>query len=777
MDARTLLCVEPDEGAVEQIRSALEPYGFEIQSIPNGEAAVDWARHNEPTLIIVSVEPRKVGYAVCNKLKRSNELQRIPLILTSAEETPQTFDQHKKLKSRADEYLLKPFSTDELLGKVGTLIHLQDPDSTNRVNGNALRVGQSLLGADISQELSVGDSDIMDEGAARQARNQAAHPFAAGNVFDAAFDQEADAAFDAIQSPGETAPIRTGTPTPPSAGAHLSGPSEWDEEKTSTTFMTDADFSTSAGASNQGAVPGPAHLTFYPVDEVPQPEEVSVTSSLADPSLLDGKITDLNARIQTLETERTSLHEQIEELKHRLQSAPLSKEKEFLSLREAINRKEKDLLDLRDALDAKDRQMLDQKDRVREHERARRDLEERIIDFEKSLMAAQERSAALAHDKEKASEREKGLKARLDDAITEIAKTHDEADSLKRKLGQTEERVRAEFDKIRVELETRLRETEEHHRTEVARLSEERVALEEDLKSEFEAELSRARSGHAAEFEGAQKRFSEEQKALEERLDSELSRLRKEHDKALSAARDELGQQLAAERQAHQQALEVKEQNHKAELQSLRRRLEDDITAAEERRQRELVEAENKRLAELEAAESRRRAELQAREEEHHGKLAELDRLHFNEKTELGERHRQDLDQAHARSARAEGELAARLEELGETQRRLAALEADRDGLRGDLRDREVKLAQLRDRSAELESKSAEYEDQILRAYQKLRSDEKVVDRAKRALAVALQLLDERTGPVPVAAPNPGSGPAGGGGGGGGAGGGSEAAG
>ena len=131
--------MEPDEGAVEQIRSALEPYGFEVQSIPNGEAAVEWARHNEPTLIIVSVEPRKVGYAVCNKLKRANELQRIPLILTSAEETPQTFDQHKKLKSRADEYLLKPFTTDELLGKVGTLVHLQDPEATGRANGNRLR--------------------------------------------------------------------------------------------------------------------------------------------------------------------------------------------------------------------------------------------------------------------------------------------------------------------------------------------------------------------------------------------------------------------------------------------------------------------------------------------------------------------------------------------------------------------------------------------------------------------------------------------------------------
>src|SRR5687767_15584080 len=127
MASRTLLCVEPDEGAVEVIREALEPYGFDVTSIPNGEAAIEWARQNEPELIIVSVEPRKVGYAVCNKLKRSNELGGIPLVLTSAEETPQTFDQHKKLKSRADEYLLKPFTGEELVSKVGNLLHLRDP--------------------------------------------------------------------------------------------------------------------------------------------------------------------------------------------------------------------------------------------------------------------------------------------------------------------------------------------------------------------------------------------------------------------------------------------------------------------------------------------------------------------------------------------------------------------------------------------------------------------------------------------------------------------------
>src|SRR5687767_1327668 len=155
--SRTLLCVEPDEGAVDVIRGALEPYGFEVTSIPNGEAAIEWARQNEPELIVVSVEPRKVGYAVCNKLKRSAELSGIPLILTSGEETPQTFEQHKKLKSRADEYLLKPFGVDEIVTKVGSLLHLSTAGSS--ANG----APTESMGASISEELSVGDSDIVEQ--------------------------------------------------------------------------------------------------------------------------------------------------------------------------------------------------------------------------------------------------------------------------------------------------------------------------------------------------------------------------------------------------------------------------------------------------------------------------------------------------------------------------------------------------------------------------------------------------------------------------------------
>ncbi|HEY0707105.1 MAG TPA: response regulator, partial [Polyangia bacterium] len=416
MASRTLLCVEPEESAVAEIRGVLEPYGFEVTNIPNGEAAIEWARQNAPDLVIVSVEPRKVGYAVCNKLKRSPELQTIPLILTSAEETPQTFEQHKKLRSRADEYMLKPFRTEELIAKVGSLIRLGNRSPAAGDADLPGLVDDDEVGPIAVDELSVGDSDIVEEQAALAAQ-MAKTPLPAGETpnpfrpkeeeaapghnptLDPMFDQETDAAFAALQGPF-------------TASNDVEAPghdSPWNgEEKTRASGFPspfgDAAYRADAQApSPVSDPPSAAHLSLFESSnddghDVPSPDEVSVTSALPlppPPAVADSRLADLSARIATLENERRALHEQIDDLKLRLQSQPLSKEKEFLSLRETINRKEKDLLDVRDALDAKDRQILDQKDRVREHERARRDLEERMLDFEKNLMAAQERSAAL----------------------------------------------------------------------------------------------------------------------------------------------------------------------------------------------------------------------------------------------------------------------------------------------------------------------------------------------------------------------------------------------
>jgi DNA-binding response OmpR family regulator len=821
------LCIEPDNATADQLRRLLEPRGFEVKNIPNGDEAMEWGRVQRPAVIILSVEPKKIGYAICNKLRRSPSLREVPLVLISGEETLATFEQHRKLKSHADEYLLKPLDGEDLLAKVGGLVNVS-LTSADRLDDDEVHE----LDADSDIVLAEDDDiDIVSSASTEEEQTMAVDPNSSyGAVVESAnprdtseenlapsdeppttpfdgekFDPETQAAFAALEAGSpeggspqasdlvdlrnlwsdDDLPPNLGWEQPPagagpkpggaaaSDAATLFGDLDPDAYRTGETLGPEP--VAHAGLVGLGLPGGGGDAVPPTLDEVAfddvatdgggrfvseGPAGGAGAGSVDDARVREAEArnSELEARIHSLENERLTLRKEIEEARERFtQSATFSKEREFLGLREIINKKEKDILDLRDALDAKERQILDHKDKIRELERARRDLEESTIGFEQNLVAANERAAELVQDREKSSEREKGLKARLDDAHVELRKAHDEIDAIKKRAAQDELRGRSDLDRLRGEMETRLAELEEAHRAEVARFSDESGQALASAEAARQAELARIEVAHRVEVESLQRRLAEEQAQAGERLSTEVSKLRKEHEKAIAAAREEQAIQLASERQSYEALTEQKERDHRNEILGMRRRHEEEASAAEERRQRDIAEQEGRRIAELESAETRRRTELTSRDEEHHLRVTEIERRHLTEMTDLTEKHRADFDQALGRAARAEGELAARVQEIEQAYRRLAGLEADIDEARAELSNREVRLAQGRDRVAELEAKVADYEDQIVRAFQRIRADERTTEKTRRALAVALALLDERQSAPAPSSPRPAS--------------------
>jgi CheY-like chemotaxis protein len=814
MAERNLLCIEPDSDTVAEIRNALSPYGFGVESIPNGEEAIEWGRSHPTSLIILSVEPRKVGYAICNKLKRSPSLREIPLILISSEETQATFEQHRKLKAHADEYLLKPLNIEELLAKVNRLVPLgekMDEAEIHEADSGDIILGEEELGAngsaghkahhaphteegedvptavaesahDLEPALAEAVSDTAQQAVLEAPENPELSPFQGET-----FDSETQAAFAALEAGAHEGPKPT-----PDGGDMVDLRSLWSDEDLPPslgweappkTIATPADHEVfrPSTLADDGIEPAdeeenPVTAPQLPViaaatysddvlDVPPSPEEVEhIDESLHEASApapvmvvddralreAEARNVELEARIGSLENERKTLRKELEEARERFnQTATFSKEREFLALREIINKKEKDILDLREDLDAKERQILDHKDKIRELDRSRRDLEEKTLGFERSVVASTEKISELLGERDKSVEREKGLKARLDDAHGEIHKARDEVEAIRKRMAQEDARAKGELERVRADFELRMREADEAHRVEVARLKEEQSVGGAAVETAHQTELQRIDAAHKAEVEGLQKRLADEQAAANERFTSEVARLRREHEKAIAASKEEQGLQLTSERQAYEALTEAKERDHRNEILGMRRRHEEELTAAEERRQRDIVEQEQRRIAELDAAEGRRRAEMQTRDENHHQRVTEIERRHLTEKTELSEKHRSDYDQALGRAARAEGELAARVQEVDQSHRRISSLEADLDAARAEVGDRDVRIAQTRDRIAELESKVTDYEDQIVRAYQRLRADEKTTEKARRALAVALALIDERAS-VPV---------------------------
>lgn len=123
-----VLIIDSDDAVAETLQSVLVAKGVEAETTGDGGQGLTLARSVPPDAIVLCVELSRVsGYSICNKLKKDPTLQKIPLILTSSQATEETFEQHKKLKTRAEAYLKKPYQNPEILELIGQYVDLSAP--------------------------------------------------------------------------------------------------------------------------------------------------------------------------------------------------------------------------------------------------------------------------------------------------------------------------------------------------------------------------------------------------------------------------------------------------------------------------------------------------------------------------------------------------------------------------------------------------------------------------------------------------------------------------
>ncbi len=110
-----VLLIDAEKEFAQPLVQSMQGWGYGVTWTPDGKEGLDRAASDRPNAIILCVELGKMsGYSICNKLKKDEGLKDIPLIITSREATNETFEQHKKLKTRAEAYLIKPFKPNEL---------------------------------------------------------------------------------------------------------------------------------------------------------------------------------------------------------------------------------------------------------------------------------------------------------------------------------------------------------------------------------------------------------------------------------------------------------------------------------------------------------------------------------------------------------------------------------------------------------------------------------------------------------------------------------------
>jgi DNA-binding response OmpR family regulator len=121
MPGQKVLVVDDSWTELTMIVTPLRNSGFDVVTAVDGDEAVEKVFRERPRCIILDVVlPKQSGFQVCRRLKSLDACRHIPIILLTGKNT--TMDKAWGLRQGADLYMTKPFSEEELIASVRSLV-------------------------------------------------------------------------------------------------------------------------------------------------------------------------------------------------------------------------------------------------------------------------------------------------------------------------------------------------------------------------------------------------------------------------------------------------------------------------------------------------------------------------------------------------------------------------------------------------------------------------------------------------------------------------------
>lgn len=703
MSALKVLIFEYDRPFADALERAFARRGCSVRVVDDGQTGLDVALDDRPGLIILAIElPRMNGFAVCNRIKKHSDLKDIPLVIVSSDSPPETFEQHSKLRTRAEDYAHKPIEPEALIARAAAFVDIPPArDSEIMVDEEAIEEAHEDAPIDLDDDM--------------------------GGLSDAAFD---NIVMESVRPGAEVGAAALLEPLPePSAGRSPSPQGTSDDFEDYTMVSSSAELPLDVGEVARavqasppvsrppsGAPPStkisgpplarvgvtPPSLSSFPE---PTPSEPPATRT---PSAHQMEAERLQRRVEELErglsaaqaaTERA---EALTEENHNLRArgdelarvtgeleekvrvataaaaataaapttgaaAPVRpggiSTREFLELRESLNRKDKDI-------HARDREILELRDKLLQAEMSTADIDDRLAERDLEIAAAGQAGDAVRAELQAETER----RAEVERALAEArqATTRSEA-SLRQQVADAEaQRALAadanqrELAALRAQVEAAVAATASHAAQITAQQAAETALREgharalEAARSESLAAAQQGESALRAEHEGALEASRSEHSAA-------LSALRSEHAQVVDSLRSDYTTAVDAVKGEHGRALASKEAEHAAALESLRAERDQGLGALASEHAAALAAAVAATAAAV-AAESSTRRELSDRIGALGSELAAARTSAASLSTELSS--------AQGRAEESAREVAALRDRLAAAERRRASAEA-----------------------------------------------------------------------------------------------------
>src|SRR5258708_37750678 len=117
-----ILTANDDEDVQHLLTLSVRPLDCDVLTARDGEAALAIAQSRLPDLVLLDVMmPKRSGWEVCQALKAVQRTSHIAVVLVTGRGDVK--DRLTGLQLGADDYLVKPFNRDEVVKRIGALLH------------------------------------------------------------------------------------------------------------------------------------------------------------------------------------------------------------------------------------------------------------------------------------------------------------------------------------------------------------------------------------------------------------------------------------------------------------------------------------------------------------------------------------------------------------------------------------------------------------------------------------------------------------------------------
>jgi CheY-like chemotaxis protein len=762
-----VLVFESDAAFAGELRNELGKLGCSTCVVDDGTVGLQQASAERPDLILLSIElPRMNGFSVCNKLKKDASLKNVPLIIMSSESSDETFEQHRKLRTRAEDYVHKPIAFGELLQHIRTFVPMEDTVVPDTGDADGIVIDDEIS---VQQQIEVLDTDGAIGGPPGHVPVPAHTAPQRVSGVDADIDAFTETAFDMLQDAPRAAPVaakdangtRESASTRPPPARALAVETQAANRSLGSVPRETRGFEPLAhapAADNEELVRLRSELeqARAHVEELERSagrtEELSaeVGKSAARAEELELRVGELEKEVADANQRITRFHEEadaeaerkqreVDELKA-LVAKPAGKSggvstREFLDLREALNKKDKEILALKEAVSSREREVFEGRDKTLAVERNLAEADEKILARERELAELREKTDEVTAQLEAFTTKHAGLQDRFDKTTAELESTAKLLAGAEEKVASIGEDI-AQAKAAATEVESRhkaaVEDIESRHQVELDEREAKVQAVAEEATNDREAALAKARSEADAQRTQA---VAAREKELRAEADAKLAALHRAHQDELSRTKNEFAKELeSAKREA---AKELEGAKHEADERLAVRERElasketEALEAAGAKADARVGEVEERAASEL--REVRERLEGQVAGAQAMAAAAEESVAQLRRELEAEVKAKKDVaDEKGASDAANE----ARINDLTE---RLSRAETARDSF-------EKEGVEARARIEAIEAQLAAEGGRLKKALSKWDADRGTLERAKDALAVALSQIDEVEG-------------------------------